>query len=76
MFTAVKIQKLLYFLPQNMDIASKHPFDADFHLITSLTSLTSKKTSLTPNKKNFAGVISNTGNFSNFVLGHHSDCCL
>ena len=33
-----------------MDIASKHPFDADFHLITSLTSLTS----LTPNKKNFS----------------------
>ena len=50
MFTAVKIQKLLYFLPQNMDIASKHPFDADFHLITSLTYLTS----LTPNKKNFS----------------------
>ena len=48
--------------------------------LTSLTSLTSltpnKKTSLTPNKKNFAVVISNTGNFSNFVLGHHSDCCL
>ena len=43
--------------------------------LTSLTSLTPKKTSLTP-KKNFAEVISNTGNFSNFVLGHHSDCCL
>ena len=40
--------------------------------LTYLTSLTS----LTPNKKNFAVVISNTGNFSNFVLGHHSDCCL
>ena len=64
MFTAVKIQKLLYFLPQNMDIASKHPFDADFHLITSLTSLTSltpnKKTSLTPTKKG------NGFNFFNF----------
>ena len=43
--------------------------------LTSLTSLTPKKTSLT-SKKNFSGLISNTGNFSNFVLGHHSDCCL
>ena len=59
MFTAAKIQKLLYFLPQNMDIASKHPFDADFHLITSLTSLTS----LTPTKK---GNGFNFFNFSNF----------
>ena len=61
MFTAAKIQKLLYFLPQNMDIASKHPFDADLHLITSLTP--NKKTSLTPTKK---GNGFNFFNFSNF----------
>ena len=70
MFTAVKIQKLLYFLPQNMDIASKHPLDADFHLITSLTSLTSltpnKKTSLTPTKKGNGFNFFNFSNFSNF----------
>ena len=62
MFTAVKIQKLLYFLPQNMDIASKHPFDADFHLITSLTSLTS----LTPTKKGNGFNFFNFSNFFNF----------